>query len=130
MISILDFKINFKHPRINSIESDGSWKVDVWQKSNSLIIDSNCRKCWIRWKENGHGHKSCTCKLLFAPPTKIIMSNWNTSGGSRMKAKQNRSFARRAQQRANFVATMINGYSTNRATSQKHPQIQRRNKGT
>ena len=42
------------------------------------------------------------------------MSNWMTSGRSRLQAKQGRSFAQRAQKRANFVAPdsmMINAYA-------------------
>jgi hypothetical protein len=59
------------------------------------------------------------------------MSHWMTSGKSRLQAKQNRSFAQRAQQRANVVAPgamMIQSYATG-PSGQDHPRKRRRSEG-
>jgi hypothetical protein len=58
------------------------------------------------------------------------MSHWMTSGRSRLQAKQNRSFAQRAQQRANVMApeAMMQSYATG-ASGQDHPRKRRRSEG-
>lgn len=59
------------------------------------------------------------------------MSHWMTSGRSRLQAKQNRSFAQRAQQRANVVApeAMMQYYATGPSSGQDHPRKRRRSEG-
>jgi hypothetical protein len=55
---------------------------------------------------------------------------WTTSGKWRLKAKQNRSFAARAQSRASLnERTLITGTNTATNDPHSHPRLRKRNGG-
>lgn len=57
------------------------------------------------------------------------MSQWMTSGRSRLKARQKNTFAQRAQQRARLVAAATTSATATAAVVVAHPQRRQRRQG-